>query len=358
MGILKYLHRCMEIVFDEIIQFFQLKPLLRKLDSDDYSWLMTLDGLTALLRPTLSFLLVFEVVVALVRKRYRHKHFVPQFLAYLFNRLMVSFVFIGSTAFWLGMFEPLRPFEVPFTWWGVVYALLVYELAVWVLHWASHKVRILWCVHATHHTSETMNIGVATSNFILEMAYLLLFRTLIPTLLGVTPPLLLVALAVDGLWVRFSHVSEETLPNGRLGILNQVLMTPSRHRVHHARNPLYLDQNFSNTHLFWDWVFGTLQREERGEKMEYGITRPVNHANFIDFYMGEWFALWRDVRKAPGLKNKLLYLVMPPGWSHAGDSKLAGDVRKDYLNRRGSVEKKAALVVGVGLLTLNTAAQA
>lgn len=321
----------MDIFWKELIDFFRLGKFLKKLESDDYSWLMTLDGLSAVLAPTLTVVLIFEVIAALVRKRYQHRHFVPQFLAYLFNRLITAFVFVGSITFWQGILEPIRPFEVPFTWWGFIYGFLVFELAVWVLHWASHKVRILWCVHATHHTSETMNIGVATSNFFLEQAYLTFFKSLICTVLGVLPPIILTILLVDGVWVRFSHISEETLPNGRLGVLNRFLITPSRHRVHHARNPLYLDQNFSNTLSFWDWAFGTLQREEKAEKIQYGITRPVNHASFIDFYMGEWLTLWRDVRKAPGLKNKFFYLIMPPGWTHTGKSKLAGAVRREYL---------------------------
>jgi hypothetical protein len=41
--------------------------------------------------------------------------------------------------------------------------------------------------------------------------------------------------------------------------------------------------------------------------------------------------LLRDIRKAPGLKNKLLYLVMPPGWSHTGDHKTARVIREEFL---------------------------
>ena len=35
-----------------------------------------------------------------------------------------------------------------------------------------------------------------------------------------------------------------------------------------------------------------------------------------------------NVYKAPGLKNKLLYIVMPPGWSHTGDHKTAKAVKR------------------------------
>jgi hypothetical protein len=54
-------------------------------------------------------------------------------------------------------------------------------------------------------------------------------------------------------------------------------------------------------------------------RIEYGITRPVRRYSVLDAYLGEFWLLGRDVWQAPGLRNKLLYLVMPPGWSHDGD---------------------------------------
>ena len=66
--------------------------------------------------------------------------------------------------------------------------------------------------------------------------------------------------------------------------------------------------------------------------IEYGITRKMNPNNFADVYFGEFACLFRDVKKAPGLKNKFLYIVMPPGWSHTGEHKTAEIVRKEFLN--------------------------
>ena len=53
-------------------------------------------------------------------------------------------------------------------------------------------------------------------------------------------------------------------------------------------------------------------------------------------YFGEFICLGRDVARAPGLRNKLLYFVMPPGWSHTGDHKTA------------QVMKRSADVAGSG----------
>jgi hypothetical protein len=59
--------------------------------------------------------------------------------------------------------------------------------------------------------------------------------------------------------------------------------------------------------------------------------------SFLDAYFGEFGALMRDVYHAPGIKNKFLYIIMPPGWSHTGDHKTARKVRSEYMK----VEKAA-----------------
>jgi hypothetical protein len=94
-----------------------------------------------------------------------------------------------------------------------------------------------------------------------------------------------------------------------------------------------MDTNFCNLLNIWDKVFGTYQKEEKAVPMEYGITREMKPNSFVDAYFGEIGALVKDVRRAPGLKNKLLYIVMPPGWSHTGEHKTAGKVRKEYLEQ-------------------------
>ena len=95
-----------------------------------------------------------------------------------------------------------------------------------------------------------------------------------------------------------------------------------------------MDTNFCNLLNIWDKVFGTFQNEEKNLKIEYGITRKMNSGNFIDVYFGEIIALCKDVYHAPGIKNKLAYIVMPPGWSHTGEHKTAKIVRQEFLKER------------------------
>jgi hypothetical protein len=92
-----------------------------------------------------------------------------------------------------------------------------------------------------------------------------------------------------------------------------------------------MDTNFCTFLPFWDWMFGTLQPLRDEVKIEYGITRKIDITSFIDFYFGEIRLLFHDVRNANGIKNKLLYLIKPPGWSPESTEHLAATVRSDFL---------------------------
>lgn len=174
-----------------------------------------------------------------------------------------------------------------------------------------------------------MNLTVSYMHFFLEAPYADVIRTSICIVAGVSPPLLFLIMAIDGTWGAFIHVGENIMKDGRMGWLSRVILTPSHHRVHHARNPLYMDTNFCNLLSIWDRVFKTYQDERKEVAIEYGITRPVNTRSLTDMYFGEFVCLWKDMVHAPGWKNKVLYLFMPPGWSHTGEHKTAKVVKRE-----------------------------
>jgi len=103
-----------------------------------------------------------------------------------------------------------------------------------------------------------------------------------------------------------------------------------------------MDTNFCNLLNIWDHVFRTHQPEQRSVPVQYGITRRINANSFLDVYFGEIVHLAKDVWKAPGIKNKFLYIVMPPGWSHTGDHKTAKLIRNEF-------RKKMEIPVDIGV---------
>ena len=326
----------LETLYNEIIGFLGISQALDLLKTGDYSIFKTYDGIVSLIYPIIPLLLLLELILGFIYKKPQAKVYKVNFLIYLFNRVVGRFIAIAMVAFIIGLLQPLAPFQTDMTWYWFVYGYIVWEFGHFLYHYWGHKVRLFWCLHSTHHAPEDMNLSVTHAHFFLEAPYADAIRTTVCILLGIRPDLLFLIMFVDGTWGAFIHVGENLLKDGRLGFLNKIILTPSHHRVHHARNPLYMDTNFCNLLNIWDKVFGTYQVEDRNVQVEYGITRKMNSGNFMDVYFGEIAALAKDVAKAPGLLNKIKYVFMPPGWHHSGEHQTAKIVRGLYLKNKGS----------------------
>ncbi|ULQ50654.1 sterol desaturase family protein [Flavihumibacter fluvii] len=321
----------LNILKDELIGFLGISNWLKMFNSGDYSSLNTLDGILGAINPLIPFLLLVEIIRAVVYRKFKIEDYKVQFIIFVFNRFISRFISIAAVSFCIGFFEEYSIIKTGFNWYWLIYGYIVWEFAHFIYHYFGHKVRLFWCLHSTHHAPQTMNLSVTYAHFFLEAPYADVIRTTICILMGVNPPLLFFIMFIDGTWGAFIHVGENILKNGRLGFLEKFILTPSHHRVHHARNPLYMDTNFCNLLNIWDKVLGTFQPEEKSLPPEYGITRQMNANNFWDVYFGEIVALARDVSRAPGIKNKIAYIFMPPGWSHTGEHKTAKVMRQEYL---------------------------
>lgn len=310
-----------ELFKRELLGFMGAGQLLEMLAAGDYRALLSHEGLVAFLYLVIPFLLVLELLRAAFTRTFRLEDWKVPFMTYVANRFIGAVVSIGMVGFCIGLFQPLAPFQADIGWLGLLYGYVVWEFSHFIYHYLAHKVRLLWCLHSTHHAPTQMNLSVNWAHIFLEAPYADFIRTSICMLAGVSPPLLIMIMFIDGFWGQAIHLGEGVLRDGRLGFLHRWILTPAHHRVHHAKNVQYMDTNFCNLLNIWDRVFGTYQPQLDGVKFEYGITRPVKPGSFLDAYLGEFYCLGKDVLAAPGLKNRLLYLLMPPGWSHTGDHK-------------------------------------
>lgn len=255
----------------------------------------------------------------------------PSFMAMLIHQLLPKLILINMFWIWAPHFQKFALFTVSLTWYNWIYGYICWELSSWIFHFTCHRVRLLWCIHAPHHAPVQINMAVNWVHFFAEGYYSVFIHLLILTLLGVNPVMFIVLLSIDNVWGIFVHVSEDSLKNGQMGLLQHLVITPSHHRVHHSKNPLYIDTNFASALPVWDWIFGTLQPFKKEVKAEYGVTRDLDITNFTDLYFGEIFLLWRDVKNARGFKNKLLYIFMPPGWTPVSADKTASALRGGFL---------------------------
>jgi sterol desaturase/sphingolipid hydroxylase (fatty acid hydroxylase superfamily) len=331
----------LNVFTDWVIRFFNIHELINIIKSGDYTAFLTYKGIVSIIGPIIPIVLVFEILVALLYKKFKAIDYKISFFSYILNAVIGRFVSIAATAFCIGLFEKYAILKTDFTWYWLIYGYIAWELGHFIYHYLAHKVRLFWCLHSTHHAPQAMNLGINHAHFFLEAPYANVIRTTVCIILGVSPPMLFVIMFIDGVWGSFIHIGEHMVKNGRLGFLQKFILTPSHHRVHHARNPLYMDTNFCNLLNIWDRVFGTHQHEDRNIVIEYGITRKMKPNSFLDSYFGELSCLVMDVVNAPGIKNKILYIFMPPGWSHTGNHTTADKMRKEFLRNHGSHERKA-----------------
>lgn len=205
------------------------------------------------------------------------------------------------------VFEHFRFFTVAPSWYtGLLLFVLVDFFYYWAHRW-SHEVNLFWAGHVVHHQSEEYNLSVALR----QGAFQKLFTSLVYlpiALLGFATEWFLVILAYNTLYQFWIH----TQTIGKMGWLEYVLNTPSHHRVHHGRDPKYIDKNHAATLIIWDKMFGTFQEEE--EAPVYGITTPSKSWNPVYLQVKHFGDIWADFKRVDGLSNKLKVLFYKPGW--------------------------------------------
>lgn len=206
--------------------------------------------------------------------------------------------------------------------WSWVILFFAEDLCYYWFHRSHHEVRLLWAAHVNHHSSRHYNLSTALRQAVLTPITGPLFWTPL-ALVGFPPHMILTMQAISLLYQFWIH----TESIGKLGVLEEVLNTPSHHRVHHGKNVAYLDRNHGGILIVWDRLFGTFERER--EPVVYGLTKDIETFNPLRIGFHEVAAIARDVARAPTLGAKLGYAFAPPGWSHDGSTKTATELRAE-----------------------------
>jgi alkylglycerol monooxygenase len=177
----------------------------------------------------------------------------------------------------------LLPTNSVFTW---VFAFFLYDFLYYWMHRFHHEYKFLWATHVVHHHGEDFNLATAlrqtSTGFLWKwIFYLPMFMIGVPASVFVT---------VAGLnliyqfWVHTEHI-------GKLGWFEKIFITPSNHRIHHARNPEYIDANYGGVFILWDRMFGTYIEEKDDLKPIYGTAKPLN----------SWNPLWANIEVFYGM---------------------------------------------------------
>ena len=290
-----------------------LMPLLHNIFGQDIDWKQVfLIGMTPL------FLLAFMLEFVVERKRGHGSNF---HIKEIFANLSLGASYqIFEGVMWLlltgGIFAWVfdhRLFDIPVNGWTILPIFVGMEFSYYWFHRTSHRVRWFWTAHVPHHSGETMNFTNAMRQSLLN-AFVGSFVFYLPLVwLGVPPAVVMFCLAVDLAYQYFVHTESV----GRFPKWYEYLFdTPSNHRVHHGRNPEYIDKNYGGVLIIFDRLFGTYAEEKA--KVDYGITQQIRSYNFLVLNVHEMVDMLRDVFSPGPLGQRLKHLIMPPDWQRPG----------------------------------------
>lgn len=210
-----------------------------------------------------------------------------------------------------------------------VLAFIGHDFAGYWSHRFNHSINIFWNRHVVHHSSEDFNLSCALRQEMSAFVGIYFFLYIPMAVLGV-PPNVVAIVAPLHLFAQFWY---HTRLIGRMGFLEQVLVTPSHHRVHHAVNDIYLDRNLSQIFIVWDKLFGTFQEELEEEPPVYGTLTPANSWNPVMINFAHAWRILVDAWHAGSWWDKVRIWFMPLGWRPA-------DVAAAYPRPRLSVHER------------------
>lgn len=268
--------------------------------------------------------LIYEGITQ--RKTYRLNDAVTNINTGVLQQLTGTFVVFLRIGLYILVYEKLAPFHLEQTWLSFAVLMVLWDLCYYWEHRMAHQVSLFWGGHVVHHQSEDFNLSVAlrqtSTGFIWGIPFFLPLA-----LMGFAPEQMVVAGGLNLLyqfWIHTEHIHR--MPRWFEAIFN----TPSHHRVHHGRDPKYIDKNFAGVLIIWDKMFGTFTQEE--ERPNYGITTPLRSWNPVYANFAHYINLWEVGKKARNGKDLLGILFRKPGWlpDYLGGYQAPQEVSPEY----------------------------
>ena len=259
--------------------------------------------------PIVLAMIFFEILVS----NFQNQNFYKRSdtlctIGLLLGNIIVAFAIKGTVlAFHIYLYQ-FRAFDfvnqIPI--WALwIITFISIDLVFYIYHRMSHRIRFLWAIHLSHHSSEEMNFAVSFRQAWFGPISKIPFFMVLP-LLGFDPTIVAVAGVISTLWGIVGH----TQVISKLGPLEWIFNTPSHHRVHHGSNRQYIDKNYGNLLIIWDRMFGTFEPEE--EKVKFGLVNNVNTFNPVKVTFMAWMSMVNDLKQKKSFIEIIKVIFGPP----------------------------------------------
>ena len=205
-----------------------------------------------------------------------------------------------NVLFW---FEQFQITKFPLTIWTVIICFILDDLRYYTHHRIVHRCRWGWAMHVTHHSSNRISLAVALRQGWTKHFTGTMYLKIPLILIGFDPVLVIFCGAMNAIYQFFIHTETiRKLPNWVEAIFN----TPSHHRVHHGKNPKFLDKNYAGTLIIWDKLFNTFAEEDKDQFPDYGLVKDLETFNPIKIAFHEYWNILKDMLRTDiSIKQKL-----------------------------------------------------
>ena len=270
---------------------------------------LTVNEVYAIGAPIVLIMIFVELLISnWQNKKYYNQEDTLCTIGLLVGNIIVAFSIKGlilAFHFYLYQFKILELASILPLWAMWLLTFIMIDLVFYVYHRMSHRVRFLWAIHLSHHSSEEMNFAVSFRQAWFGPVSKIPFFMALP-LLGFDPTIIAVAGVISTLWGIVGH----TQIIGKLGPLEWIFNTPSHHRVHHGSNKQYIDKNYGNLLIIWDRMFGTFESEE--EPVKFGLVNNVNTFNPTKITFMAWMSMIEDIKSKTNFSEMLRTILVPP----------------------------------------------
>ncbi len=253
----------------------------------------------------MSVELIFEFITK--KRTYRLNDAITNINLGVLNQVTNVFNKIITVGIFTFIFEQFAFVQLPTNWITFILLFILYDFCFYWSHRMAHEISLFWGGHVVHHQSEDFNLSVALRQS--STAFIWSTPFYLPLALMGFDPVQFVMIGGFNLlyqfWIHTEHI-------GKLGWFEYIMNTPSHHRVHHGRDPKYIDKNYAGVFIIWDRMFGTFKEEE--ETPTYGITKPVNSWNPVYVNFAHYIDLYHYVKQSRSWDDTKKMLFKHPGW--------------------------------------------
>jgi len=152
----------------------------------------------------------------------------------------------------------------------VVAGVLLLDYTLWWWHFFNHRNPLLWQYHGVHHADRDLDVTTAARFHFGEMALSNFWRAAQIRLLGIDRRALTIWQRTLLVSILFHH-SNLRLPERFERVLDNVVVTPRMHGIHHSEVASETDSNWSSLLSWWDWLHGTMNLDVPQDEITIGL---------------------------------------------------------------------------------------